>query len=114
MPLHPIEQELTGCTKAIVDEWEEWADIYKYSTVTASMTKSKAFDLSESAVLALVSAGIGIVSAVGGVIYGLTFDKFRDVIRALDGNNVTVVVGDSYLSLGRQCIDAGVDIRLVE
>ena len=96
------------------EEWEEWADIYKYSKVTATMTKGKAFDLSESAVLALVSAGVGIVSAAGGVIYGMTFDKFRDVIRAVDGNNVTIVVGDSYLSLGRQCIDTGIDVRLVE
>ena len=51
---------------------------------------------------------------MGGIVYGLSFDQFRDVIRALDENNVTVYVGDSYLSLGRQCIDSGIDVHLVE
>ena len=57
---------------------------------------------------------VGIWNPLGGAVIAITAAGFRDVIRALDGNTVTIVVGDGWTFKGRQCIDRRIEVKLVE
>ena len=57
---------------------------------------------------------VGIWNPLGGAVIAITAAGFRDVIRALDGNTVTMVVGDGWTFKGRQCIDRRIEVKLVE
>lgn len=57
---------------------------------------------------------VGIWNPLGGAVIAITAAGFRDVIRALDGNTVTMVVRDGWTFKGRQCIDRRIEVKLVE
>ena len=74
----------------------------------------KALDLSEDAIITLVGTVVGIWNPLGGAVIAITAAGFRDVIRALDGDTVTMVVRDGWTFKGRQCIDRRIEVKLVE
>ena len=113
-PLSPLEQELTGCTKAIIDIYEDFADVYCPYRCTASMLKSKVLDLSEDAIITIVATAVGIWNPLGGAVISITAAGFRDAIRAIDGNTATIVLGDGWTFKGRQRIDRRIDVELAE
>ena len=113
-PLSPLEQELTGCTKAIIDIYEDFADVYSPYRCTASMLKSKVLDLSEDAIITIAATVVGIWNPLGGAVISITAAGFRDAIRAIDGNTVTIVLGDGWTFKGRQRIDRRIDVELAE
>ena len=113
-PLSPLEQELTGCTKAIIDIYEDFADVYCPYRCTASLLKSKVLDLSEDAIITIAATAVGIWNPLGGAVISITAAGFRDAIRAIDGNTVTIVLGDGWTFKGRQRIDRRIDVELAE